>query len=283
MPWGTLESIPTEYVTRAINIPDDPRWESIVMGALYELTLPHNFQEIGVLSPEQMAARFMQMWEEFIMPLNLPVSLSEVSEASTTTTEQTFQAKEATQLIILDANGDPILTLDEATKGAEFTGKVGVKPQALDHSGRDADPYYGHILRVVGDNPEGVTGVNAQNVATDGYTEFTAYADEGGDFDPVASASFGVGGSTTPAPYTKAAYLFADPDTLSILIQAARSGSQIRFDVGGYNNERVRIDAGVSGATPLLLLDVSAGTIKRVSIGASNSGGTGFKVLRVPN
>lgn len=38
-----------------------------------------------------------------------------------------------------------------------------------------------------------------------------------------------------------------------------------------------------SGETPMLLLDLAAGTMKRVSIGAADSGGTGFKVLRVPN
>lgn len=38
-----------------------------------------------------------------------------------------------------------------------------------------------------------------------------------------------------------------------------------------------------SGETPLLLLDLAAGTMKRVSIGAADSGGTGYKVLRVPN
>jgi len=38
-----------------------------------------------------------------------------------------------------------------------------------------------------------------------------------------------------------------------------------------------------SGETPLLLLDCAKGTLQRVSIGASDSGGTGFKVLRVPN
>lgn len=38
-----------------------------------------------------------------------------------------------------------------------------------------------------------------------------------------------------------------------------------------------------AGETPMLLLDITAGTLKRVSIGASDSGGTGFKVLRVPN
>jgi hypothetical protein len=38
-----------------------------------------------------------------------------------------------------------------------------------------------------------------------------------------------------------------------------------------------------SGETPMLLLDLAAGTMKRVSIGAADSGGAGFKVLRVPN
>lgn len=38
-----------------------------------------------------------------------------------------------------------------------------------------------------------------------------------------------------------------------------------------------------SGETPLLLLDIDKGTLQRVSIGASDSGGTGYKVLRVPN
>lgn len=38
-----------------------------------------------------------------------------------------------------------------------------------------------------------------------------------------------------------------------------------------------------AGDTSMLLWDVSAGSLKRVSIGASDSGGTGFKLLRVPN
>jgi hypothetical protein len=38
-----------------------------------------------------------------------------------------------------------------------------------------------------------------------------------------------------------------------------------------------------SGETPMLLLDCAKGTLQRVSIGAADSGGTGFKVLRVPN
>lgn len=38
-----------------------------------------------------------------------------------------------------------------------------------------------------------------------------------------------------------------------------------------------------SDETPMLLLDCAKGTLQRVSIGAADSGGTGFKALRVPN
>lgn len=38
-----------------------------------------------------------------------------------------------------------------------------------------------------------------------------------------------------------------------------------------------------AGQTGLLLWDVDNGTVERVSVGAADSGGTGFKVLRIPN
>lgn len=43
------------------------------------------------------------------------------------------------------------------------------------------------------------------------------------------------------------------------------------------------VKAGAAGETHLLVLDITAGSFKRVSIGAADSGGAGFKVLRVPN
>lgn len=47
---------------------------------------------------------------------------------------------------------------------------------------------------------------------------------------------------------------------------------------------KLEIDnSGAAGETHLRLLDITAGTLKRVSIGAADSGGVGFKVLRVPN
>jgi hypothetical protein len=48
--------------------------------------------------------------------------------------------------------------------------------------------------------------------------------------------------------------------------------------------ERLRIDSPVTaGQTALLLYDVDNNTIERVTVGIADSGGVGFKVLRIPN
>ena len=39
----------------------------------------------------------------------------------------------------------------------------------------------------------------------------------------------------------------------------------------------------IAGNTRLLVYDVDNGTIERVSVGAADCGGAGFKVLRIPN
>jgi len=48
--------------------------------------------------------------------------------------------------------------------------------------------------------------------------------------------------------------------------------------------ERLRVDATTTaGQTALLLWDVDNGTLERVTVGAADSAGVGFKVLRIPN
>lgn len=42
-------------------------------------------------------------------------------------------------------------------------------------------------------------------------------------------------------------------------------------------------DTAVAGQTRFLLYDVDNGTLERVTVGAADSGGAGFKVLRIPN
>ena len=71
-------------------------------------------------------------------------------------------------------------------------------------------------------------------------------------------------------------------------------------DIGQFTNDRIRFAflggtppqpvigmemnyQGAAGETPVMLYDIAAGQLKRVSVGAPNSGGTGFRLLRVPN
>ena len=57
---------------------------------------------------------------------------------------------------------------------------------------------------------------------------------------------------------------------------------QLGIATGGV--ETVRIDSSTTaGDIRLWLYDASADSLKRVTLGATDSGGTGFKVLRVSN
>lgn len=61
------------------------------------------------------------------------------------------------------------------------------------------------------------------------------------------------------------------------------SGKAVKFrDNGGGINLQVDVNA-TAGNTRLLVWDVDNATLERVSVGAADSGGTGFKVLRIPN
>jgi hypothetical protein len=74
-------------------------------------------------------------------------------------------------------------------------------------------------------------------------------------------------GNATPAVAALAASLAGSSGTTT---QTLRDG--------------LHIDGNVTAAeTPLLLFDIDKGSLQRVSIGAADSGGTGYKVLRVPN
>lgn len=56
----------------------------------------------------------------------------------------------------------------------------------------------------------------------------------------------------------------------------------VRFSAS--NTSAMTLDASVTaGQTRMLLWDVDSGSLQRVTVGAANSGGAGFKVLRIPN
>jgi hypothetical protein len=60
------------------------------------------------------------------------------------------------------------------------------------------------------------------------------------------------------------------------------SGSKIRLNIQG--SQAMELDRStITGDTRLMLWDVSAGTMVRVTRGAADSGGTGYRVLRIPN
>lgn len=53
---------------------------------------------------------------------------------------------------------------------------------------------------------------------------------------------------------------------------------------GGFPVEQFRIDvSAIAGQTRMMIWDVDNGQMERVSVGAADSGGAGFKVLRIPN
>lgn len=67
---------------------------------------------------------------------------------------------------------------------------------------------------------------------------------------------------------------------------ATSEDSEFRFlnVTNGTLTENMRVDANATaGNTRLSIWDVDNATMERVSVGAANSGGTGYKVLRIPN
>lgn len=57
---------------------------------------------------------------------------------------------------------------------------------------------------------------------------------------------------------------------------------ELRFNAS--SNSAMTLDASsVAGQTRMLLWDVDSGSLQRVTVGAADSGGVGFKVLRIPN
>ena len=94
-----------------------------------------------------------------------------------------------------------------------------------------------------------------------------------------------VNGTNSPPASFDAMTMMLDIDGYDETIKLGK-GSALWIGAGGdvALTNRVTFDASnTAGETRMLLWDVSAGTLKRVSVGAADSGGTGFKVLRVPN
>ena len=83
----------------------------------------------------------------------------------------------------------------------------------------------------------------------------------------------------TIASATTPVYVFNGDNDTGI---GRADADQLSLIAGGAEGVRVDTDS-TAGNTRLLVYDVDSGALVRVSVGAPDSGGTGYKVLRVPN
>lgn len=65
--WLTPDTPPSDKLTRRLRFPNSVDFLAIVMGALLPLTKPENFEQYGTLTPEETAAYFQTMVDEFAM------------------------------------------------------------------------------------------------------------------------------------------------------------------------------------------------------------------------
>lgn len=65
MPYLTPDDAPDEVSIRRVSIPDTAQWRAIVNGALLEMTYPHNWEQHGVITPDEAAERALTMYLAF--------------------------------------------------------------------------------------------------------------------------------------------------------------------------------------------------------------------------
>jgi hypothetical protein len=189
-----------------------------------------------------------------------------------------------TQAMTLDASGN----LGLGTTSISYRlDAVGVFSSVVARLLRSGD--YGEVLRF-GRNgvDEGASigypasGVFAINTGSSGGTERARFT---------AAGNFTIGGTTDSARVriegttnlTSAIQVFRSGNSCGAIWQEA---SAMRFGTDGSTGftEKLRVDnTTTAGQTALLLWDVDNGTMERVTVGAADSGGVGFKVLRIPN
>lgn len=77
MPWLTPDEIPESTQCGTLLVPDNPAIIAAVIGALYDLTLPENWELFGAITPEQIASAMQIMFDGFFedcpVASNLPV------------------------------------------------------------------------------------------------------------------------------------------------------------------------------------------------------------------
>lgn len=67
MPYLTPDTAPGDTICKTLVIPNDPFWIAIVNGALSSLIYPFAFEQYGTATPEEVAAVFAQMYDDFAL------------------------------------------------------------------------------------------------------------------------------------------------------------------------------------------------------------------------
>lgn len=150
-------------------------------------------------------------------------------------------------------------------------------------------------------NHSRVSGEHAIGIGAYTYGYYYGSIGLGGYADPSAAYGVGIGFSVNPngqgnvciggfagtsnlnaiAVGYSASAQFESSIAIGPSVIAARANSA---RIGPNNTNVIEIDnSAVAGNTCLLIYDVDNATIERVTVGASDSGGAGFKVLRIPN
>lgn len=128
----------------------------------------------------------------------------------------------------------------------------------------------------IGAGADDSAGTPTVYLTQDGATELAIRnsTDNVEGFLQAGTSSFFVGARTNHSLALRA-------NNLTALLLDSNNDARF-FSAGGVENAKVDTNA-VAGNTRLMIYDVDNGTLERVSVGAADSGGAGFKVLRIPN
>jgi hypothetical protein len=70
----------------------------------------------------------------------------------------------------------------------------------------------------------------------------------------------------------------------NVRVRATTAGGKVDLIAGGSTSTGLRVDdSAIAGNTRVFIYDVDNAALERVTVGAADSGGSGYKLLRVPN
>lgn len=83
MPYLTPETIPPGKICRALRIPNNLDIIACVTGALEALTFPSNWEQYGAVTPDEIAAAMMDMFDDFVFQRERCAMIGSIVAAAT--------------------------------------------------------------------------------------------------------------------------------------------------------------------------------------------------------